>query len=143
MNCFLGLEALPGALKSLRSRLAWRLGGTPGGKSPTVGNVNDPALVGEGPDARKDGGYIEPGFGPPVELDLGNNITAAASRIANSFLLSAIIDIISKLEFPRFSLPSLSITLWPNIPGRRVREGRTGTKADCSLFVGFIMPPRW
>uniref|UniRef100_A0A1B0A606 Uncharacterized protein n=1 Tax=Glossina pallidipes TaxID=7398 RepID=A0A1B0A606_GLOPL len=53
MNCFLGLEALPGALSKRRSKPACIVGGMPGGKRAAAvaaeGNVKLPAAVGDGP----------------------------------------------------------------------------------------------
>lgn len=52
MNCFFGLDALPGALSNRLSICGciW-CGPAPGGNSPAPGNVKVFAAVGEGPGA--------------------------------------------------------------------------------------------
>lgn len=104
MNCFFGREARPGARNSRLSKLVCMPGGIFGGYKPTAegGNVKVPGLVGDGTGpVRKapGGGYIPPPgevtcdeFTPPGR---GKSMAAAASLNASSFLLSAIMAIIS------------------------------------------------
>uniref|UniRef100_A0A1A9VF03 Uncharacterized protein n=1 Tax=Glossina austeni TaxID=7395 RepID=A0A1A9VF03_GLOAU len=119
MNCFLGLEARPGALSKRRSKPACIVGGMPGGKRAAAvaaeGNVKLPAAVGDGPGPVKyGGGYITeagtPGGGTWPGRGISIAAATAASLKANSLRLSAIMAIISKLE------PLLLGSLLPSTP---------------------------